>query len=110
MKRELRRGQHVITADNQTEVIIESFPLFDAFTFTYDTEDQVEAAQKVHVKNGDKIDIELIDDLYTINQRLTKKYGYTICDEHKAELAGYPYYIPHRDENAFEIELVAMQP
>lgn len=109
MKRELRVGQHVITADDQTEVIIESLP-FNAFCVRYDTDDIEEATQIAHVKKGDDIVIEIIDDLYTIQERLTEQYGYTICDEHHIELADYPYYIPHRDENAFGIELEAMKP
>ena len=45
------------------------------------------------------------NNLYTINNELTDKYGIIICDEHNHTENDYPYYIPIAQENAYEFEL-----
>ena len=42
---------------------------------------------------------------YAVNEELSNKYGFMICDEHNQLEGDYPYYIPMADENAYEVEL-----
>lgn len=103
MVRELKLGEKVFDVETMEFGIITKLPN-NANRIVYDSDADYARILTIQVDNDDIF----INNLYKINEAKTKEYGYTICDEFQVE--DYPYYIPERDENAYEIELEAMCP